>query len=128
MHRQMLHTQPINQSVSIWRLQNIVNSVPTFEGLNAEVYGQQMQIMVAKQTPCTATQVVQASQNPKVVWSAVDQVTEQKHSVAAWRKVYLCKPLRQCAVAALYVANQVKCHGMIVIDSSEPHPCGFLTA
>jgi hypothetical protein len=96
--------------------------------LNAKVYGQQMQIMVAKQGPRTAAQVVQASQNTKVVWSTVDQVAQQEYGVAAWRKAYLCKPLRQCAVAALYIANQVKCHGMIVIDSSEPHPCGFLTA
>jgi hypothetical protein len=91
------------------------------------MYGQQMQIMVAKQAPRTATQVVQAAQDPKVVWPAVDQVAQQEDGVAAWRKIDFFKPLRQCAVAALYVANQVKCHGMIVIDSSEPHPCGFLT-
>jgi hypothetical protein len=87
-----------------------------------------MQIMVAKQAPRTTAQVVQASQNTKVVWPAVDQVAQQEDGVAAWRKTYMCKPLRQCAVAALYIANQVKCHAMIVIDSSEPHPCGFLIA
>ena len=128
MHRQVLHTQPVHQGVAIRGLQNILNRVPTFEGLNAKVYGQQMQIMVAKQAPRTAAQVVQASQNTKVVWPAVDQVAQQEYGVAAWRKANLFQPLRQCAVAALYVANQVKCHGMIVIDSFEPHPCGFLTA
>jgi hypothetical protein len=120
MHGQVLMAQPVNQFMPIWCLQNIGNSVALFEGLKAQVDGHQMQVMVAKQAPSTATQALEASQDPEVVWPSVDQVPQKKYCVFAGGKAHMVEPLLQSAVAALYVANQVKCHGMIVLDSKHP--------
>jgi len=125
MHGQVLMAQPVNQIVPIWRLQNILNSVPLLEGLNTQMYSHQMQVVVAKQATRTLPQAFQAPQHPEVVWPSVDQVPQKKHRVLAGRKTHLGEPLPQSAVAALYVANQVKCHGMIVLDSTDPQPCRF---
>jgi hypothetical protein len=124
-HGQVLMAQPVYQFMPIWGSQNIGYGIPFLEGLNTQMYGHQMQVMVAKQAACTLPQAFETPQDAEVVWPSVDQVPQQKYSVSAGRKAHMGKPLLQSAVAALYIANQVKCHGMIVLDSKHPQHYRF---
>jgi hypothetical protein len=77
--------------------------------------GQQMQIMVAQQALGTVPQGHETPQHAQVVGSAVDQIAQQKQSVSAGRELQFLQQFPQSCVAALHIANQVKCHGKIVL-------------
>jgi hypothetical protein len=80
--------------------------------------GQQMQVVVAQQAVRRTIKGHEPPQYTQRIGAAIDQVAQQIERIPAGRKRDFVQQPRQGFVAALQVADQVKCHVFIFVPDS----------
>ena len=123
--RHRLLPQPVEQGVAVRRSEHVLDGVFAVRLPHAMRGSQQVQVVVAEQAADRVPMELRASQHSGGGRAAVDQVAEEKHRIAAGRKVDGVEQAAQGAVAALHIADQVKCHVSILTPSPWMFCCWF---
>ena len=71
---------------------------------------EQVQVVITEHALCRIAKPHQRFKHASRVLTAIHHVAQNIERVAAWREINLAKEALECVVAALDVANQVKCH------------------
>ena len=111
--RQRAVAQPIEQRVAVGRRQDVAQRIRAVRPAHALRHHQQVQVVVAQQAGRRIAQRRHAPQHGQRFGTAVDQIAQQHQAVTAGRESDFVEQPAQCGVAALHVADQIKCHVFI---------------
>ena len=111
--RQRAVAQPIEQRVAVGRGEDVAQRIRAVRPAHALRHHQQVQVVVAQQAGRRIAQRRHAPQHGQRFGTAVDQIAQQHQAVTAGRESDFVEQPAQCGVAALHVADQIKCHVFI---------------
>lgn len=111
---QGLLAHPVKQRSAVRGIQHRAQRVAPRGLARTVCSGQQVQVVVAQQASDGVTMAHAAAQHGGRVGSPVDEVAQQVDRVAARGKADGVQQAAQRGVAALDVADTVKCHGDLI--------------